>query len=138
VEMLRVSCKTENWLPLVLEGIRTQGCAVVEDVLDHILLAEIRGAMYRAQEKIHEEVGHQRLHRAGELGVLRLMLKFEPTFFRLLEIEELLAIIDNTVSPTAILHLQNGFILPSIAVEQTPGVSKIVSIKIFRECSTAI
>jgi len=90
--------------------------------MDPALLAETRAAMYRAQRKIQEEVGYERLHRAGELGVLRLMLKFEPIFFRLLELEALLTIVDNTVSATAILHLQNGFILPSIAVDQTPSV----------------
>src|SRR5215475_9318202 len=120
--MLRVSCKSTGWLPLALESVRAQGCAIVEDTMDPALLAETRAAMYRAQRKIQEEVGYERLHRAGELGVLRLMLKFEPIFFRLLELEALLTIVDNTVSATAILHLQNGFILPSIAVDQTPSV----------------
>lgn len=69
--------------------------------------------MYRVQKAIELEVGHERLKQAGELGVLRLMLKFEPHFLRFLEIPEALAIVDATVSETAILHLQNGFILPS-------------------------
>src|SRR5215468_8786863 len=42
------------------------------------------------------------------------MLKFDPHFFSFLEIPEVLAVVDRTVSETAILHLQNGFILPSL------------------------
>jgi hypothetical protein len=42
--------------------------------------------MYRAQEAIHAEVGQEKLDRAGELGVLRLMLKYEPWFFSLLAV----------------------------------------------------
>jgi ectoine hydroxylase-related dioxygenase (phytanoyl-CoA dioxygenase family) len=120
--MLRINCKSNNWLPFVLEAVRNQGCAVVEGALTPVMLANTRAAMYRAQKKIHEEVGYERLKRAGELGVLRLMLKYEPIFFSFLEIEELLAIVDNTVSPTAILHLQNGFILPSFPPDKTPSI----------------
>jgi ectoine hydroxylase-related dioxygenase (phytanoyl-CoA dioxygenase family) len=67
-------------------------------------------------------VGKERLRRAGELGVLRIMLKFDPVFIRLLEIPEVLAIVDASVSPTAILHLQNGFILPTFPPHATPAV----------------
>jgi len=120
--MLQINCKSNNWLPFVLEAVRNQGCAVVEGALTPAMLADMRSAMYRAQKKIHEEVGYERLKRAGELGVLRVMLKFEPIFFALLEIEELLKIVDNTVSQTAVLHLQNGFILPSLPPNKTPNI----------------
>jgi ectoine hydroxylase-related dioxygenase (phytanoyl-CoA dioxygenase family) len=120
--MLRINCNSNNWLPFVLEAIRDQGCAVVEGALAPAMLADARAAMYRAQKKIHEEVGYERLQQAGELGVLRLMLKFEPIFLSFLEIKELLAIVDNTVSSTAILHLQNGFVLPSLPPDKTPSI----------------
>jgi ectoine hydroxylase-related dioxygenase (phytanoyl-CoA dioxygenase family) len=68
--------------------------------------------MYKAQERIRADVGEDRLERAGELGVLRLMLKHEERLVRLLELEPALAVVDATVSETAILHLQNGLILP--------------------------
>jgi ectoine hydroxylase-related dioxygenase (phytanoyl-CoA dioxygenase family) len=90
------------------------GYAVVEDVLTPAFLAATREAMYRARERILEEVGAERLARAGELGVLRLMVKWEPHFFRFLELAPLLAVVDRTVGDTAILHLQNGFILPPV------------------------
>jgi ectoine hydroxylase-related dioxygenase (phytanoyl-CoA dioxygenase family) len=67
-------------------------------------------------------VGEERLQRAGELGVLRLMMRFDPFFFRFLEIPDVLAVVDETLSPTAILHLQNGFILPSFASSDQPRV----------------
>ena len=111
--MLRTHCrKEERWLELAVEGLRFHGIAVVEGVLDEQLLQATREAMYRAHERIREEIGEERLERAGELGVARLMLKFDPLFFRLLELPEVLSIIDATVSATATLHLQNGLILP--------------------------
>ncbi len=94
----------------------------MEGVLEGDLLETTRAAMYRAQEAILREVGRERLERAGELGVLRLMLKFEDHFFRFLEIPEVLAVVDATVSETAVLHLQNGFILPSFPPGDTPSV----------------
>ena len=118
-----VHCKRDaDWLEQALAALRYSGCCVVEGVLDAGLLDEVRSAMYRSQKAIEAEVGHERLERAGELGVLRLMLRFDPIFFRLLALPELLAVVDATVSPTAILHLQNGFILPSFVEMSTPRV----------------
>jgi ectoine hydroxylase-related dioxygenase (phytanoyl-CoA dioxygenase family) len=76
--------------------------------------------MYEVQSRIRADVGEQRLARAGELGVLRLMLAYSDHFFRLLELPELLAVVDATVSETAILHLQNGLILPAFAEGEVP------------------
>jgi ectoine hydroxylase-related dioxygenase (phytanoyl-CoA dioxygenase family) len=102
-------------LARVAEALRKDGYCVVENVLSAALMAELRAAMYRARERILAEVGAERLRRAGEAGVLRLMMKFEPALFRLLEVPEMLAVVDQQLGPTAILHLQNGFILPSAA-----------------------
>ena len=46
------------------------------------------------------------------------MLKYDPHFFRFLELPPLLTLIDGTVSDSAILHLQNGFVLPSFAASE--------------------
>jgi ectoine hydroxylase-related dioxygenase (phytanoyl-CoA dioxygenase family) len=113
-----------DWLDRVLAGLGRDGYAVVERVVDAGLLAETRAAMYRAQAAITDEVGRDRLARAGELGVLRLMMKFEPQLLGYLALPELLAVIDATVSPTAIMHLQNGFVLPSFPPGQAPVVSQ--------------
>src|SRR5712691_998159 len=111
-----------KWLENALERLRYAGYAVVEGLLEPSLIRATREAMYRAQEEILRAVGEERLRRAGERGVLRLMMKYDSHFFTFLEIPELLAVVDNTVSETAILHLQNGFILPSSSREQTPTI----------------
>jgi len=99
----------------VAETLRKDGYCVVDKVLSAGLIAELRAAMYRAQERIVAEVGAERLRRAGEAGVLRLMMKFEPALCQLLEVPEMLAVVDHHLGATAILHLQNGFILPGAA-----------------------
>ena len=98
------------WLGACTTAVREDGYCIVEGVLAD--MAPIRDAMYRARDRIVAEVGAARLQRAGEVGVLRLMMKYEPVLLRLLELPEVLAVVDAHVSPTAILHLQNGFILP--------------------------
>ena len=54
--------------------------------------------------------------------MLRLLCKYDQAFLDLLATPEILAVIDATVSPTAILHLQNGFILPSFKPGEAPKV----------------
>jgi ectoine hydroxylase-related dioxygenase (phytanoyl-CoA dioxygenase family) len=116
--MLTVNCKTQHdWLGQTLAAMRIAGCAVVEDVLDRNAVDRTREAMYGVRDRIEAEVGRERLEHAGELGVLRIMLKFNPWFLRLLDLPEVLAFIDRTVSETAILHVQNGLILPSFEGE---------------------
>jgi ectoine hydroxylase-related dioxygenase (phytanoyl-CoA dioxygenase family) len=100
--------------------LRYLGYAIVEDVLSPDFIAATREAMYRVRDAIHADVGSERLERAGELGVLRLMLRYDDHFFRLLEVPEMLAVVDRTVSDTAILHLQNGFVLPSFEQGAVP------------------
>ena len=109
-----------RWLEEVAEALRFTGYAIVENVLPLSLVERTRAALYRVRERILGEVGSARLARAGELGVLRLMSRFDPLFFSYLEIPELLAVVDRTVSETAVLHLQNGFILPSLPSGEPP------------------
>jgi len=112
---------TDVWLRACLESVRTVGYAVVECVLSESFLTRTRDAMYRCRADIVRDIGDERLARAGELGVLRLMMRYQPHFFEFLALPELLAVVDGTVSPTAILHLQNGFILPSVPDVQARG-----------------
>jgi len=49
-------------------------------------------------------------------------MKYDSHFIKFLEIPEVLVVVDKTVSETAVLHLQNGFILPSFSVSETPMV----------------
>ena len=118
-----VSCKTDaDWLAAVQTGLRMDGCAVVTDILDADFLEATQDATYRVQTHLHDDIGLERLDRAEERGVLRLMFRYDPHFFRFLAIPEILAIVDAVLSPTAVLHLQNGFILPASAPDETPAV----------------
>jgi ectoine hydroxylase-related dioxygenase (phytanoyl-CoA dioxygenase family) len=110
---LRYSGSIDNWLAPCLDNVRCLGCAIVEGVLSDAFLAKTREAMYRCQRAIAADIGDERLARAGELGILRLMMKYEPHFLQFLALPELLAVVDGTVANSSILHLQNGFILPS-------------------------
>ncbi len=114
--------RNPGWLEQVLESLRYVGFAVVTNVLDSSLLSRAREGMYRVQKEILKEIGEECLSRAGEIGVFRLMPKYDAFFLRFLELPELLSIIDRTVSEVAILHTQNGFILPSLPKSETPTV----------------
>jgi ectoine hydroxylase-related dioxygenase (phytanoyl-CoA dioxygenase family) len=111
----------ERWLPLTLESLRQVGYAVVEGVLDEEGVEDLRDCLYSVRARIRADVGEDRLQRAGELGVLRLMAAYDDRAFRLLELPEVLAVVDATVSETAILHLQNGFVLPSLPADEVPA-----------------
>jgi ectoine hydroxylase-related dioxygenase (phytanoyl-CoA dioxygenase family) len=118
-----VDCRKDpDWLSKAVEMMRAIGYVAVSGVLDVALLGRIRDRMYRAQEAISAEVGEERLKRAGELGVLRLVAKYDQVFLDILALPELLAVVDATLSNTAILHLQNGFILPSFKPGEAPSV----------------
>jgi ectoine hydroxylase-related dioxygenase (phytanoyl-CoA dioxygenase family) len=106
----------------VLDSVRLNGFAIIESALDREFLDRTRDRMYAVRDRIVNEVGADRLARAGELGVLRLMLKYDAHFLRFLELPLLLMVLDGTVSDTAILHLQNGFVLPSFAATDQPSV----------------
>lgn len=111
--MLFINSKNDaDWLPNTLEGVRYAGAAIVTDVLSSDLIERIRAAMYMAQGRTLEEVGKERLDRAREVGVMRVMMGYDPVFVELLQLPEILAVVDNTVSETAVMHLQNGLILP--------------------------
>jgi ectoine hydroxylase-related dioxygenase (phytanoyl-CoA dioxygenase family) len=114
----RFSARRPEWIGETLRALRGDGCAIVEDVMPASLLARTRDAMYAVQARILAEIGQARLDRAGELGVLRIMPRYDESLLALLELEPVLAIVDRVVSPTAILHLQNGLILPSTTEPQ--------------------
>jgi ectoine hydroxylase-related dioxygenase (phytanoyl-CoA dioxygenase family) len=122
-QVIRTDIESDpNWLATAVAGLRTDGYAIVEGVLSPSTISATRDAMYRVRERIQQEVGRDRLERAGELGVLRLMMRFDDHFLRLLENPAVLAVVDATVSNTAILHLQNGLLLPSFPPGQAPSV----------------
>jgi ectoine hydroxylase-related dioxygenase (phytanoyl-CoA dioxygenase family) len=50
------------------------------------------------------------------------MMQFDPHFVRFLDLPVVRRIVDRMLSPTAIMHLQNGFVLPSFAPTDQPRV----------------
>lgn len=110
----RMSVRSKNWMDDAARAFENAGCCVVEDVLSNDFVAQASEALYLVEEKILAEIGIDRLNRAGEVGVLRLMQKHHPVFIQFLEIAAALELIDRILAPTAIQHTQNGFILPSL------------------------
>lgn len=108
----RFSACRPDWFGGALRSVRRHGFAIVEDVLSPDMLERTRDAMYRVRERILAEVGPQRLARAAEPGVLALMLRYDAHFYSLLELDDVLAIVDASLSSTAVLHVQNGLIAP--------------------------
>lgn len=106
--------KHPDWLAGVLHDLSKDGFTIVENIIDSTFLDETRRRMYAVQKSIETDIGLDRIKRAGEIGVLRLMMCYDDWFFRFLELPQILAVIDATISPTAIMHLQNGFILPPV------------------------
>ncbi len=114
--------KDPGWLSKIPPALQQDGCAIVEGVLEGDFLKKTEDAMYSVQEKIWASLGKERLNQAGELGILRIMAKFDDFFLKYLEIPELLQVIDLVLSPTAILQVQQGSILPSFPKGRAPAV----------------
>lgn len=112
-----VDVNDPDWLLLVQEDLLAVGYAVVQGFVPDGLLSRLPNALYAAQRGITALVGEDRLARAGERGVLRLLPQFDPVFTDLLALPNLLTLVDALLSPTAILHLQNGFVLPPGAAD---------------------
>lgn len=101
-----------GWLDRAVRALEVDGCVVVHNVLSGQLQQSLREAMGVAQTGIDRDIGRQRLLAAKEIGVLRAPMSYDPRFYDLLALPQVLAILDATVSSTAILHLQNGLVLP--------------------------
>lgn len=101
-----------NLAEIATACLRDTGCVLVTGVLSPEFVKRTREGLYKAREAIRTEVGDERLRAAGEIGTYRLLFKYDPHFFEYLSLTPMLAIVDAMIGDTAILHLQNGFILP--------------------------
>lgn len=105
----------------VAECIGNDGICIISNLFDPSFVEKLSGAVYHVQESIHRDIGEEPLIRAGEMGVLRTPMVYDDVFFEILKNPYILSLVDYIVSPNAILHLQNGFILPSFKYkEDTP------------------
>jgi ectoine hydroxylase-related dioxygenase (phytanoyl-CoA dioxygenase family) len=105
----------------LLARLADDGYGVVEDVLGADFRERTRDAVYTARAKAADEIGADRLEAHNELGVARIPMKFDDHFFRFLELEELLAVVDSTLGDSAILNRQGGLILPSFPPGEAPS-----------------
>jgi ectoine hydroxylase-related dioxygenase (phytanoyl-CoA dioxygenase family) len=111
--MVRIDWRGDpNWVEAATSALESDGCCVVVGVLDGEQLADLRERMYAVRSAIDLDVPEELRARSGEVGVLRVPAAYDEYFLRLLELEPVLAIVDAALSPTAVLHVQNGFILP--------------------------
>ena len=105
--------RDENWLEQTIGSLHAAGYAVVLDVFDGERQEQTRQALYRAAKALREDLGEELLRGARELSLVRLIMKYEPFFFELLELPPMLAVVDSYLSPDAILRYQVGVILPA-------------------------
>lgn len=99
----------------VIEDIQNIGYSIIENAISSELINQTAEHLYAVQKKIVSAIGKEKLDRAREIGVLRLMMKYDKFFIVFLNLPIIQKIIDQTVSETAIMHLQNGFINPPVA-----------------------
>lgn len=71
------SKKDSEWLSLALEAVRVQGFSIVTNVVEDAIVQETRDRLYGVQAAIAADIGQDRLEAAGELGVLRGMMRYD-------------------------------------------------------------
>jgi ectoine hydroxylase-related dioxygenase (phytanoyl-CoA dioxygenase family) len=117
----RTNCRTKtDWLERTVDAVRESGIMVVEGLLADSELKEARERLYGVQQAMIDSYGRERMVAAKEVGILRIMMKHDPYFIRFLELPQILSVVDATVSPTAILHVQTGILLPPVAAGSSP------------------
>lgn len=108
-------------LKKISQLISSSGICIIEDVFEKSFVQKLANVMYETKDKIIQKIGNERLEYAGELGVLRTPMVFNDIFYQILENKVILSIVDEILSSNSILHLQNGFILPSFRdIDKTP------------------
>ena len=90
--------------------ITNEGFCVVENVIDIQSCEFGIEALKSSYKQIETLIGQDRLNLAGEVGVVRAPMAFDP-IFTLLENNNS-DYSENIIDNTSILHLQNGFIFP--------------------------
>lgn len=105
----------------VLKVFQENGAFIVEKVFNKEFISTLEKSMYSTHDKIINDIGLKKLKSAGEMGVLRAPMFYDSNFLEILNNKVIIDLVDNLLSDNAILHLQNGFILPSYkSFEDTP------------------
>jgi ectoine hydroxylase-related dioxygenase (phytanoyl-CoA dioxygenase family) len=96
----------------VVEAIRTQGYAVIPDVLDPGLVADLAVASDRLQAADAERFGPEFLHRIGQTGFIVNVGDRDPAFTRLLGDRPAQPVVDAVLGQDTFLYLFQGVIVP--------------------------
>ena len=101
ININNINLDQREWLNDVQNILISDGFCVVENVID-IQSCELGiDALKSSYKQIKNLIGQERLNLAGEVGVVRAPMAFDPYFFTLLE---------NKLKPTASLCLLKRFI----------------------------
>lgn len=101
----------EDWLPSTKEALARDGVAVISGVVQRTDCEQLCVDARSAFNRIQQEIGAERLHRAGESGVVRAPFRYEPNFFQLLENPVISQIVNEILGAHAICHLFNAICL---------------------------
>ena len=100
----------------VLTLLRENGVILIRSALESLLIQALGQDLYKCLGEVETLVGKDRLERAGEVGVVRAPLVYARSFRDLASHPSILKFVTPYIGPHSILHLQNGFVLPSQVV----------------------
>lgn len=111
-----------DWLRKLAFSVRHQGVAVLTNMLSDSRIADLMDAVTCAKREIEAVLGASTLHRIREEGrtELRLPMKYDERFLRLLEDAEILSIVDVFLGNTAVLRFMNVDVIPADAGGRIP------------------
>jgi len=109
-----LSTSEANWVTRAMQTLKTDGVLVIESVVSGDDCARLRSSASRALQIIEEEIGVERLKRAGESGVIRFPLQFDSAFEILLDRTEVSSLVEGFLNQHAICHLMNAILLGPI------------------------
>jgi len=103
-----------------LEEISILGYTILENVIDHTELAEIRVKLYEVYSVQETELGKEYLHSIQETDIARCPLAYDQFFLKLPTNPRVLEIIKALLGEYFVLHLQNGIInRPNLEIHQS-------------------
>lgn len=107
-------------------AIDSHGVFAMESVLDADEIEYYKNALFDVEKKMIADIGESKFLQARKNGdnALRLMMKYNPAFYKFLEIPLLVETVHHVLSDMAILKFQNGFIQRSPSDSADKGMSQ--------------
>lgn len=98
-------------LKAISDEVRSEGVSVIHGLLDSDFITSLSSSLTSQWTSYKLLVDDDRRSSAGEKGIIRALPALDRVFLQFASAPEILKIVDSLVSPTAILHLGNGFVL---------------------------